>query len=340
MSKRAIFDKKNILVTGGAGFIGSHLCDELVKTCKVICLDNFSTGDERNIDHLLADSNFEFVYHNITEPIDLESLPELQKFKIEFQGLQEIYNLACPMSPKDFAKNKAATLLANSYGVKNILDLAIKYRAKFLHFSSSAVYGPRRKDNLKIKEEEIGTVDILSKRSSYDEGKRFAEAMIANFRDVYNIDAKIIRVFRIYGPRMKLNDDQMIPDFIRDALDSQDLVILGDKNFSSSFCYISDLLDAVTNIMKTDIQGPINIGSDVDINLTDLAKKIINIVGSKSEVIYKNENFFMTPLGLPDITKARNELSWMPVVTLEKGLEKTIDDLRASKGLKGVKHVV
>ncbi len=340
MSKRAIFDKKNVLVTGGAGFIGSHLCDELVKTCKIICLDNFSTGDERNIDHLLADPNFIFIRHDITEPIDFEKLPELQKFKIQFQGIQEIYNLACPMSPKDFTKNKMANLLANSYGVKNVLDLARKYEAKFMQFSSSVVYGPRQGENKKIKEDDLGVVDMLSERSSYDEGKRFAETIVKNYKDVYGVDTKTIRIFRTYGQRMKLDDDQMIPDFIRDALDNKNLNIFGDKNFSSSFCYVSDVVDAAIKMMESDFAGPLNIGSDVDINLTDLAQKIINIIGSSSKIVYAQEKLFMTPLGLPDISAAREKLGWIPVVILEKGLAKGIDDLRASKGLKGVKHAI
>lgn len=336
MSKKIIFDKKNVLVTGGAGFVGSHLCDELIKTCKVICIDNFSTGDEKNIDHLLAESNFVFLRHDITEPIDLENLQELQKFKIQFQGIQEIYHLACPTSPINFEKNKIATLLANSYGVKNVLDLAIKYNAKFLHFSSSVVYGPRRDSNKKITEDEIGQVDFLSKRSSYDEGKRFAETMVFNYRQMHNIDAKIFRLFRIYGPRMKLDEGLMIPDFISNALDNKDLVIFGDKNFSSSFCYVNDAVDASLKIMETDLTGPYNIGSDVDINVADMAQKIINALESKSKITYADKLLFMTPLCLPDIAKARNDLGWIPVITLEKGLEKTIDDLRASKRLKGL----
>lgn len=340
MSKQAIFDRKNVLVTGGAGFIGSHLCDELVKTNKVICLDNFLTGDEKNIDHLLADPNFVFVRHDISTPINLEELPDLQKFKIQFQGIQEIYHLACPMSVKDFQKNRIESLLANSYGVKNALDLARKYNAKFLHLSSSVVYGPRRAENPKILEGDLGMVDILGERSSYDEGKRFAEAMVKNYKDVYNLDAKIIRAFRTYGPRMKLNDDQMIPDFIRDALDNQNLTIYGDENFSSSFCYISDCIDAITKIMDTDLFGPFNIGSDVEINLKDFAQNIIDKLNSKSQISFEEGKVFMSPLCLPDISKARNELGWMPVITLDEGLDKTISDLRANKGLREVKHVI
>lgn len=339
MSERAIFNKKNVLVTGGAGFIGSHLCDELIKDNKVICLDNLSTGDERNIDHLLADENFQFIRHDITKPIDLENDPSLQKFKIQFQGVQEIYHLACPTSPKDFKKNRIATITANSHGVKNVLDLAVKYSAKLLHFSSSVVYGPRRKDNKKITEGDIGLVDFLSERSSYDEGKRFAETMVENYRTYYNLDTKIARLFRVYGPRMKLKDGRMLADFVNDALEDKEIHIYGDKKFSSSFCYVSDIVDFCIQIMETDKTGPYNVGSDVDVNVTDLVKKVIKMVGSSSKIKYQDPRLFMSQLPLPDISKAVNELGWMPIMTLEKGLEKTIEDLKANKGVKRIEEM-
>ncbi|MCX6794392.1 MAG: GDP-mannose 4,6-dehydratase [Candidatus Falkowbacteria bacterium] len=337
MSKQVIFDKKNILVAGGAGFIGSHLCDELIKNNKVICVDNFITGSERNIDHLLANPDFIFINHDLSKPLDLEAILELKKFKVEFQGLQEIYNLACPMSPRRFLENRLATLLASSYVVKNLLDLAVKYSSKFLQFSSSVVYGPRQADNpgLKVKESDWGMVDQLSERSSYDEGKRFAETIVSNYRSLYNVDARILRLFRVYGPRMEANDDQMIPDFIKDALDNKDITISGDKNFSSSFCYIDDVLDATGKFMNSEIPGPINIGSDVDINLTDLVKTIINLTKSSSKIVYVANKLFLSELVLPDIHLARNELGWMPVVTLENGLKKTIFDIEANKRLQG-----
>lgn len=340
MSKKVIFEKKNILVTGGAGFIGSHLCDELIKDNNVICLDNFSTGDESNIDHLLSDPNFVFVKHDIVEPIDLEKLPELQRFKIEFQGIQEIYHLACPMSPKYFDDNKIKTILANSFGIKNVLDLTVKYEAKLMHFSSSVIYGLEEDDGVRVGEEHLGKVDVLSERSAYDEGKRFAESMIINYIDKKKIDAKIARVFRTYGPRMKMDDDQMLPDFINNALDNKPIYILGDNSFSSSFCYVSDCIDAIMKFMDTDIIGPINIGSDVVVNITDLALQIIDMIGSRSEIKYIDEVLFLKPLTIPDIAKARNELGWLPVISLNKGLEKTIYELRASKGLMGVKHAI
>lgn len=335
MPKQVIFDKKNVLVAGGAGFIGSHLCDQLVADCKVICIDNFISGTERNIDHLLANPDFVFINHDISRPLDLESLPELRKFKIEFQGIQEIYNLACPMSPRNFMDNRLATIEANSFAVKNLLDIAVRYGAKFMHFSSSVVYGPRHADNpnFKAKESDLGLVDNLSERAVYDEGKRFAETIVSAYRSMFGIDTKIVRLFRAYGPRMQSDDDQMIPDFINNALEGKDIVINGDVNFSSSFCYIEDVLDGVQKIMSSELAGPVNVGSDVDVRLSDLVQIIIRETGSTSQIKYAENLLFLSELMLPDIKLARNELSWMPVVTLENGLKKTIFDIQAHKKL-------
>lgn len=337
MPQKVIFDKKNVLVAGGAGFIGSHLCDELIKTCKVICIDNFSSGSEKNIDHLLANPDFVFINHDLSEPLDLEARPELKKFKIEFQGLQEVYNLACPISPRRFLENRLNILLANSFVVKNLLDYAVRYEAKFMQFSSSVVYGNRQtSQNLQVKEEDLGVVDNLSERSAYDEGERFAETMVFNYRQIYGIDAKIVRVFRTYGPRMELNDDQMIPDMVLNALNNQDLVIFGGPEFSSSFCYIDDIIDGSLKVMNSSLTGPINLGSDVDVKLADLAAMIIAAAGSQSKIVHAETKLFMSELLLPDIHKARNELNWMPVVTLENGIKKTVFALRANTQLRGL----
>lgn len=335
MPKQVIFDKKNVLVAGGAGFIGSHLCDQLIADCKVICVDNFISGTERNIDHLLANPDFVFINHDISRPIDLESLPELRKFKIEFQGIQEIYNLACPMSPRNFMENRLATIEANSVAVKNLLDIAVRYGAKFMHFSSSVVYGPRHLDDpsFKAKESDLGMVDNLSERAVYDEGKRFAETVVSAYRSMFSLDTKIVRLFRVYGPRMQSDDDQMIPDFINNALEGKDIVINGDEKFSSSFCYIEDVLDAIQKIMTSELAGPVNVGSDIDVRLTDLVQIIIRETGSSSQIKYADNLLFLSELMLPDIKLARNELSWMPVVTLENGLKKTIFDIQAHKKL-------
>ncbi|MDP3900118.1 MAG: GDP-mannose 4,6-dehydratase [bacterium] len=340
MPNRAIFDKKNILVAGGAGFLGSHLCDRLIEKNKVICIDNFVTGSERNIDHLLANENFVFIKADINDLPDLEKMPELQKFKIQFQGIQQIYNCACPSSPANFDENKILTLHANSIGVKNLLDLAIRYQPVFLHCSSSVVYGPRRENNQKIKEDDFGVVNPVGERSAYDEGKRFAESMVINYRDVYSLDVRIARIFRTFGPRMPLNDKQMIPDFIFSALENKDLVIYGNQDFHSSFCYVSDVVDGIMKLVETDYQDPVNIGSDVDELLAGVAEKIIKLTDSKSKIVYKDPILFMTPLSVPDITLIKEKFGWLPITTLAKGLERTVEDLRASKGLLGVEHAI
>lgn len=335
MAKKIIFDKNNVLIAGGAGFIGSHLCDKLVKTSKVICVDNFISGSERNIDHLLSNPNFIFINHDMSQPLNLENIPELSRFKVEFQGIQEIYNLACPMSPRFFMENRLATLDANSQTVKNLLEMAVDYKAKFIHFSSSVVYGLRKNDDpeYKIKENELGKVDNLSERACYDEGKRFAETLVSTYKSVYNLDTKILRLFRVYGPRMRSEDGQMIPDFINDALEDKDITMHGDENFSSSFCYIEDVLDAVEKMVGSDLSGPLNIGSDVNFKLSDIVNIIIKEIGSQSKLVYKENLMFMTELLLPDTHQARNELGWMPIVTLENGLKKTIFDIQAHKKL-------
>lgn len=337
MTKKVIFDKKNVLVAGGAGFIGSHLCDELIKTCKVICVDNFISGSEKNIDHLLSNPDFAFIHHDLSQPLDLESIADLSKFKIQFQGVQEIYNLACPMSPRNFLNNQIAILDSNSLVARNLLEMAVKNEAKFLHFSSSVVYGLKDSKDFghKVKEGDVGLVDSLSARSAYDEGKRFSETMVNCYREIYKLDTKIIRLFRVYGPRMSLDDDQIIPDLISAAVDNRDLVIFGDSKFSSSFCYIEDVVDAVSKIMNSELSGPINIGSDVDVNLTDLANMIIRETESTSKVVYSEKKLFMSELLLPDIFRAKNELAWMPIVTLENGIKKTIFSLQASNRLQG-----
>ena len=222
--------KKNILVLGGAGFLGSNLCDYLVNYHHVICVDNFVSGSQKNIDHLLRNPNFEFIKHDIVEPLELEKFSELDKFKVKVHGVAEVYNLACPTSVKNFENDRIKTLETNAWGTRNALEVALKYKAKFLHTSTSTVYGPRTEEMKFFKEDYWGKVNLLSPRACYDEGRRFAETQVATYRQVYNLDTKIMRIFRTYGPRIKLFDVQMVPDFIVDALENRDLVIYGYKN--------------------------------------------------------------------------------------------------------------
>lgn len=333
-----IFDKKNVLVLGGAGFIGSNLCDELIKDNKVICVDNFISSNSKNIEHLLPHPDFVFINHDMSQPLDIESLPELDKFKISFQGIQEIYNLACPMSPKNFSQNKHKIILSNSLVIKNALDIALKYKSSFLQFSSSVVYGLRENsaDKNKVKEEYVGYVNFLSERACYDEGKRFAETMVNTYREMFGVDAKIIRAFRTYGPRMALRDDQMLPDFVNNALNNDDIVIFGDQNFSSSLCYVDDIVDAAIKVVRSDFSGPYNVGCETDTKLYDVAKMIIEMTGSKSKIVFDQGKLFMSQLFVPDTYKIRNDLGWMPVVTLENGLKKTVLDLQANRQMRSM----
>lgn len=340
MPKRVIFDKKNVLVAGGAGFIGSHLCRRLLEQNKVICVDNFLTGDVKNIESFLSNPDFVLIKADINELPELESMPDLQRFKVQFQGIQEVYNLACPMSPVNFHKNRLQNIMVNSIGLKKLLDIAVKYQATFMHFSSSVVYGPRVEAGQKIAEDYLGKVDFISDRASYDEGKRFAETVVDTYRQVYNLDTKIARIFRTYGPLMKLNDQQMLSDFINNALDDKDLNIYGDKDFSSSLCYVDDVVDAIIKLVASDLHGPVNIGSDQDVSLTEVAQKIISLTKSSSKIVYKDAVAFMTPLVVPNISLAKEELGWMPVTTLDKGLQKTVDNLSAAKGLVDIKRAI
>jgi UDP-glucuronate decarboxylase len=337
---KQILERKNILITGGAGFIGSFLCDRLVRNNNIICLDNFISGSQSNIEHLLRNANFVFIKHDIVEPLDLESYPELEKFKIKFQGIQEIYNLACPMSPKDFDKYKIETALTNSVGTANMLELALKFKAKFLQASTSTIYGGISEDIKHFKEGDYQPVNPITPRSCYDEGKRFAESLTVTYRDVHNIDAKIVRVFRTYGPRVRLFSGEMVPDFVVQAIDNKDLVIYGDEKFSTSLCYVDDIVEGCIKTMASGEPGPINLGSPDDYSLVEVAKKIIEMTGSSSKIVFEPPLLFMTQLGLPDITLAKDKLSWIPVTTLEKGLEKTIEYAKAHKVLIGIQKEI
>lgn len=332
-TKKYLTEKKNVLITGGAGFIGSHLCDELIKTCQVICVDDFITSSIENINHLLQYPNFIFIKHDITKPLNLEEYNELDKFKVKFQGIQEIYHLACPTSPKNFDKFKIKTLQANSVGTMNILDLAVKYKAKLLFTSSAVVYGPRYQDSPHLQEDYQGWVNFTSPRSCYDEGKRFSESAVVTYRDMYNIDAKIVRVFRTYGPRMSLFDGHMLPDFVLQALNNKPLVIYGDENFTSTFCYVNDIINGLIRMMDSKEKGPINLGHYEEYRMVDVANRIKEKVGSQSEIIFEEPLLFMTPLGLPDITLAKQRLGWFPLVGLDEGLERTIEDIKANQHL-------
>lgn len=327
MAVTPIFERKNVLVTGGAGFIGSHLCERLLEDSKVICVDNFLLGTLDNIEHLLGNPNFVFVRHDINEPLDLATLPELEKFKVQFQGIQEIYHLACPTSPKDFDQYRMETLKVNSIGTARVLDLAVRYKARVTVASSSVVYGARAAtgDNF-VQEDAEGAVNHLSPRGCYDEGKRWMETQAVTYRDFHGIDVRIARVFRTYGPRVKLGIGEMVPDFIINALDGKDLIIYGDKEFRTSLCFVSDIVDGLVKLMAAERDpGPVNLGSDEDLLLSSVAERIIALTNSSSKISYVAPLTFMTSLPLPNIMRAKETLQWFPIVRLDDGLGRMVE---------------
>ena len=325
---------KNAVVFGGAGFIGSHLCERLLeKSYNVICIDNFISSGQNNITHLLRLPKFEFIRHDISEPIDLEAKKDLTKFQINVFGVQEVYNLSCPTSIKNFEKVKIETCLANAYGTKNSLDVAMKYRAKFMHFSSQVVYGNFEKGEF-VKEDFFqGVTNQLDPRACYDEGKRYAETLVDVYREVHKLDTKILRIFRTYGPRMLLDDGQMIPDFIVNALEGKDLTMNGGNDFQTSLIYVSDIVEGAMKLMRTKNNGPFNLGSPEIYKITDVANKIIELTESKSKLKFGEKLLFLREGAFPDITKVKDEIGWFPLVTLEDGLRKTIEYTEAHKNL-------
>ena len=266
------------IVTGGSGFIGSHLCERLLdKGYKVICIDNFITGDHANVEHFLKNPNFRLIEHDITNPILGEEL--------DLEGVSEVFNLACPASPIDYQKIPLETLWVSAAGTKNMLDLAVKLKAKFLHTSTSEVYG----DPLEHPQRESywGNVNPIGIRSCYDEGKRCAESLFINYHKQNDVKIKIIRIFNTYGPRMHPNDGRVVSNFIVQALNNKDITVFGDGSQTRSFQYVSDLVEGMLRIMATadNFIGPVNIGNPGEFTILELAEKIIILTNSKSKII-------------------------------------------------------
>lgn len=332
---KPIFEKKNILVVGGAGFLGSHLCEELVRIHKVICLDNFLTSSERNIDHLLQDPNFEFVRHDVSEPLSLIGKEEgLEKFKVAWQGVQEIYYLASPTAHGDVTKFPTETLRVNSLGVVSMLELARQNNAKFLFVSSDAVYGEPLDGNPKVSEETLGWVDHVGERSPYVEGKRFGETLTRAYERAHKLDVRIARIFNTYGPRMRLTDTRLIVEMVRKAMENKPIDVYGGADALGSYCYVGDVVKALVRLMEQGKPQPMNIGHDASVKLLDVANAIIRILGSNSSVnvVADYPKPYQRQL-LPDISRAKEELGWFPITLLEDGLHHTIEYLKASKGL-------
>tara|TARA_Y100000766_G_scaffold283248_1_gene298408 strand:- start:1632 stop:2591 length:960 start_codon:yes stop_codon:yes gene_type:complete len=304
---------KNILVTGGAGFIGSHLCKALLELGhNIICLDNLFTGSMNNISNLTENVNFEFVKHDITEPYYRENI-------------DEIYNLACPASPIHYQYNPIKTVKTCTIGVINMLGLAKKNNAKILQASTSEVYGD---PNVHPQVEKYnGNVNPIGPRSCYDEGKRCSETLFMDYRREHNLKIKIIRIFNTYGPNMAINDGRVISNFVMQAIRNNQITIYGDGSQTRSFQYIDDLIDGMIKMMDTNNNfiGPINIGNPHEISMNKLASKIIRLTNSKSQIIFKELPKDDPRRRNPDIKLAKSKLNWIPSYSLDSGLSNTIN---------------
>ncbi|MFL2998197.1 MAG: UDP-glucuronic acid decarboxylase family protein [Candidatus Neomarinimicrobiota bacterium] len=301
-----------ILVTGGSGFIGSHLCEKLLKKGHdVICVDNFYTGQRTNVAHLLNDTKFEIIRHDITFPIYLE--------------VDQIYNLACPASPIHYQYDPVQTTKTNVHGAINILGMAKRLNARVFQASTSEIYGDPVQHPQK--ESYWGNVNPIGPRSCYDEGKRCAETLFFDYHRQHNVDIKVGRIFNTYGPNMRPDDGRVISNFIVQALKGKNITIYGDGKQTRSFCYIDDLIEGMIKFMdtKSGYTGPINLGNPKEYSILEIAKAIINIVGSSSSVIFTKLPQDDPRKRKPSIDLAKKNLDWVPKISLEKGLFKTIE---------------
>ncbi len=302
-----------IVVTGGAGFLGSHLCDQLInRGDNVLCVDNFFTGQKSNIEHLLDNPLFRLIEHDIIEPFYLD------------ESIDQIYNLACPASPIHYQKNPIRTVKANTAGMINMLGLARKSGARLLQASTSEVYGDP--DIHPQPESYRGNVNILSPRACYDEGKRVAETLCMDYHRENKVDIRIVRIFNTYGPRMHPKDGRVVSNFIIQAMNNEPLTIYGDGSQTRSFCYVDDLIAAIVLMMDQDKHiGPINIGNPEEFTIKELAQKVTAATKSKSEIMYKVLPADDPKQRQPDISQAKEKLGWQPKTSLAAGLSNTIN---------------
>lgn len=304
-----------VLVTGGAGFIGSHLCDRLIHEGNdVICVDNLFTGRKNNIRHLLNNPYFEFIRHDITEPLYVE--------------VDQIYNLACPASPIHYQYNPIKTAKTSIIGTLNMLGLAKRVGARILQASTSEVYGDP--EIHPQPESYRGCVNPIGIRACYDEGKRMAETLMFDYHRMHSVEIKIIRIFNTYGPRMSINDGRVVSNFIVQGLKNEDITIYGDGKQTRSFCYIDDLIDGIVKMMNSNCEftGPCNIGNPTELSMIELAETIIKLTNSKSKLIYEPLPQDDPIQRKPIIEPAKKELGWNPTINLERGLTHTIDYFR------------
>lgn len=301
-----------ILVTGGAGFLGSHLCEYLLgKGHKVLCMDNLVTGNTKNVEHLKVSKNFSLINHNVSTHISVEG------------ELDAVMHFASPASPVDYQKIPIQTLKAGSLGTHNTLGLALTKKAKYMLASTSEVYGDPQVNPQP--ETYWGNVNPVGPRGCYDEAKRFSEALTMAYHRVHGLDTRIVRIFNTYGPRMRIDDGRVVPNFIGQALRGEPLTVYGDGKQTRSFCYVSDLIEGIYKLLESDITMPVNIGNPDEYSILDFAKAIQEMTGTKSEIVFRDLPVDDPRVRRPDIMKAKRELGWEPRIGLKNGIKKTAD---------------
>lgn len=307
---------QRVLVTGGAGFVGSHLCDRLLdEGHQVVCLDNLYTGSRGNVAHRLAHANFQFVEHDVQEPFE--------------QDVDWIFNLACPASPRHYQDDPIGTVKTNVFGALHMLDLAHRKGARILQASTSEVYG----DPLEHPQRETywGNVDPISRRGCYDEGKRCAETLFFDYHREKGVDIRVVRIFNTYGPRMAHNDGRVVSNFVLQALQGQDLTVYGDGRFTRSFMYVDDLVEGLIRMMSADgVVGPFNLGNPGEFTILELAEMVLELTGSTSRVVHLPEVAHDPKRRKADISLAEARLGWTPLIPLREGLVRTIEGFRDS----------
>lgn len=340
MSKQEILDRPNILVAGGAGFLGSNLCEYLLQRYNVICVDNYFSGTESNIDKLLSHKHFEFIRHDITEPLDFKHVLGLERFRVAYVGVQAVVHCALSSSPRISSAHPVETMISGSLGTKQVLDFALEYRARVIALSDARVYGQAPLSPA-VLEDLHGPLDYFDPLNTYAEVKRFAESLIESYRRTYNLSTSIVRLSTVFGPNMHPGDGRLMSDLIDAALHHRDILV--PKGFEEcSFLYVSDACDAIEKLIRVEKTGVYNLGHTTAFSLREVVEKIIALTGSKSSVsggeISENEvgqyRVWREECRMQNVAKIKDAIGWFPIVFLEEGLSKTVDFMKALRGVR------